>query len=96
MRKNLQTAVSSCINCLKHNLKSEGFHFLQFIKANLLWNHIEIDFIGPLPNFSESYCYVLTVIDVLTGYTIIRALKFKFMVLYLYFDVFYVNMKYLR
>ena len=43
------------------------------------WNHFQIDLIGLLPVFKNTFCYILTVIDVMTGYTVLRAFSLKYM-----------------
>ena len=75
MRKDLIVAVQSCIDCLRFNIVQEGFHPLQSIEANKPWDHIQIDLIGPLPISTEGYEYILTVVDILTSYTVLRPLK---------------------
>ena len=75
MRSDLKAAVQSCIGCLRFNIVKEGFHPLQSIEADKPWDHIQIDTIGPLPSSAEGYCNILTLVDVMTGYTVLRAAK---------------------
>ena len=48
------------------------FHHIESVNP---WDHVEIDLIGPLPESSEGYQYILTVMDVFTGFTVLRAAK---------------------
>ena len=69
--------VSGCIDCQRFNTIKEGYHPLKSIEANEPWDHIQIDLIGPLPESEEGFCWILTVVDVMTGFTLIRALHSK-------------------
>jgi hypothetical protein len=77
MRAQLQAAVTSCVDCLRYNIQHEGFHPLQSIEADQPWDHIQIDLVGPLPMSKDGYYYVMTVVDVMTGYVILQPLKTK-------------------
>ena len=79
MRNDLKKEVHSCIDCLRYDVKQEGFHLAKSVKADLPWDHVQIDLIGPFPISQEGYNYVLTCVDVLTGYTVLRALRGKAM-----------------
>ena len=45
--------------------------------ADKPWDHLEIDLIGPLPMSEQGMVYILTIVDVCTAFTIIRALRTK-------------------
>ena len=77
MRIDLKRKVRRCQACLCYNIEKEGFHPAKSITAKLPWDHLQIDLIGPLPVSEEGYTYILTVVDVCTAYTVIRALKNK-------------------
>lgn len=79
IRTDLKKRVSSCIDCLRFDIVQAGYHPLQSIEAKYPWDHIEIDLIGPLPISEEGYCFVLTITDVMSGYTVLRALTSKTM-----------------
>jgi len=79
IRNELKNAVYSCIGCLRFNISKEGFHPLRSVEADKVWDHIEIDLIGPLPESGDKYNYILTIVDVLSGYTVLKALKTKSM-----------------
>ena len=77
MRNDLKKTVESCTACQHFNIVKEGYHPLQSVEADTTWDHIEIDLIGPVPESSSGFNYILTVVDVLTSFVVIRALKTK-------------------
>jgi transposase InsO family protein len=79
IRNDLKHEVSTCLDCLRYNIAKEGFHPLHSIEADAPWDHLEIDLIGPLDISSDGSNYILTIVDVLSGFTLLRALKTKAM-----------------
>ena len=79
MRDDLKQHVHTCINCLRYDIKEQGYHLAKSVKAEHPWDHVQIDLIGPLRASEEGYCYILTIVDVLTSYTVLRALRTKTM-----------------
>ncbi len=77
MRKDLENLVLSCETCLRVDIKNMGYHPARSIEANRLWDHVEMDLIGPVPMSVDGYQFILTIVDVFTGYTILRPLKTK-------------------
>lgn len=77
IRSDISSVITSCIDCQRFDHKKEGYHPLQSIEANQPWDHIQIDLIGQLPTSTDGFNYILTVIDVMTGFTILRCLKTK-------------------
>ena len=77
MTKKIEAYTKECLPCLKYNVEKEGFHPARMISNNEPWNHIQIDLIGPLPVSEKEYTYILTVVDVCTNYTVLRALRNK-------------------
>ena len=75
MRESLQETVQSCIACMRFNASETGYHPLQSIVAEKPWDHVEIDLIGPVPTSIEGYNNILVMVDVMTGYTVLRPLK---------------------
>ena len=47
MRKDLSLIVKKCIACQRFNITHEGYHPMKSIEANHIWDHLEIDLIGP-------------------------------------------------
>lgn len=79
MRHDAKRIVDSCIDCRRFNIVKEGFHPIKSIEANQPWDHIQIDLIGPLAASLDGYEWILTVVDVMTGYVVLRALRSKTM-----------------
>ena len=79
LRSQLTEVVKSCTSCQRFNTVKEGYHPLQTISADMPMDHMEVDMIGPLPESSDGYTQILSVVDVFTGYVVIRALKSKSM-----------------
>lgn len=77
IRKDIQAFINTCIDCQRFDLKKEGYHPMKSIEASEPWDHIQIDLIGPLPTSTNGYSYILTIVDVFTGYSIIRSQKTK-------------------
>lgn len=77
MRKNIESVIGNCLNCLRFNVQSEGFHPSKSIIADAPWDHIEIDLIGPIYESANGKVHILTIVDVCTGYTILRAIASK-------------------
>jgi hypothetical protein len=77
MRQQIKNAVYQCVPCLRYNIVKEGFHPLQSIEAELPWDHLEMDLIGPLPASESNYNYVLSVSDVLSGFVVLRPIDDK-------------------
>ena len=42
-------------------------------------DHIQIDLVGPIPESNDGYSWILTIIDVMSGFTLLRPLRFKSM-----------------
>ena len=79
MREDLAQVVRNCTACLRFDTTQAGYHPLKTILADYPWDHIEVDTIGPIPMSITGHCYILTIIDVMTGYTVLRAMKTKTM-----------------
>jgi transposase InsO family protein len=75
MRRHIETVISVCTDCLRHDIKNHGYHPAKSVESHEVWDHVEIDFVGPLPPSKEGYRYVLVIVDVLTGYTVLRPTK---------------------
>jgi hypothetical protein len=77
IRMHLKKLVQSCLQCLKQDVKHEGFHPARSISAEDVWDHVEMDLIGPLPTSTSGKCWVMTLVDVCSRYTLLRALASK-------------------
>ena len=79
IRDDLRELVRSCLPCLRFDVKTAGYHPAHSVEAEGVWDHVEMDLIGPLPASQEGYTYIMTVVDVLSGYVVLEALKSKSM-----------------
>ena len=77
MRTDIKKEQQSCVKCARFDVVSEGFHPSKSIMADKPWDHLEIDLIGPLPMSEQGMVYILTIVDVCTAFTVIRALRTK-------------------
>ena len=77
MRQDIKREQQSCVKCTRFDVVAEGFHPSKSIMADKPWDHLEIDLIGPLPTSENKCTYILTIVDVCTSYTVLRALKSK-------------------
>jgi transposase InsO family protein len=74
MRKDIEHFTRSCIQCQRTNIERAGFHPAKSITADNIWDHIQMDLIGPISGSDNHYKYILTVVDVCSSYTVIRPL----------------------
>ena len=79
MREELREHVQTCLKCLRFDIKKQGFHPARSVDADGVWDHVEIDLIGPLPISKDGYDHILTSVDILSCFVVLRALKGKAM-----------------
>ena len=77
MRQDARNIISACVDCRRYDIAKEGFHPIKSIEANEPWDHIQFDLIGPLPESTSGYEWIFTIVDVMTGYVVLRALRTK-------------------
>jgi len=77
MRKDIETVIKNCQQCQRYNIEKEGFHPARSITAYSPWDHLQIDLIGPVPTSESGASYILTLVDVCTGYVVLRSLPNK-------------------
>jgi transposase InsO family protein len=77
MLMDIRKVVQQCQPCMRYNIEQQGYHPAKSITAQNPWDHVQIDLIGPLPISENGHVYIMTVVDVCTGYTIIRSVKNK-------------------
>jgi hypothetical protein len=73
IRKQIETELKNCDACTRFVVVKQGFHPAQFITANGPWDHIQIDTSTHMPKSPEGHTALLVVIDVFTGFVILRA-----------------------
>ncbi|MGH2639393.1 MAG: integrase catalytic domain-containing protein, partial [Rhabdochlamydiaceae bacterium] len=74
VRNDLRMNVEKCMGCLRFDAKAEGFHPAKSVIADFPWDHVEIDLIH-VPISLEGYVNILTIVDVFSGFTVLRPLK---------------------
>jgi transposase InsO family protein len=79
MRRDIAAHIAECVACQRFNVVQEGYHPLQSIEADKPWDHLQMDLIGPVPESTEGFKWILTIVDVMTGFTLLRALKTRTM-----------------
>ncbi|KAK4519292.1 Methylcrotonoyl-CoA carboxylase beta chain, mitochondrial [Mucor velutinosus] len=67
----------SCMECARHNVVQKGYHELRNVVAYGPFDHIGIDFLGPLTPANNGNIYILVVYDICTRFIITRALPNK-------------------
>jgi hypothetical protein len=77
MRKYIKQVLSQCQPCLRYDVQTAGYHPAMSITAEKPWDHIQIDLIGPVPTSEQGHSYIMTIVDVCTGYVVLRSLKSK-------------------
>lgn len=77
LRRQIQDMVVKCAPCMRFNVAKESYHPLQSIEADAPWDHVQFDLLGPLPQDDGGWLYILIVVDVLTGYVRLFALRSK-------------------
>ena len=75
MRREIQDELIKCDACIKYTVTAAGYHPASYISSKGPWLHIQIDTSVHLPTASNGDTVLLVVIDVFTGYIILRALK---------------------
>jgi transposase InsO family protein len=74
MRDDIFNVVKSCEQCQKYTVVKSGYHPARPIRALLPGDHYQIDFAHFTPS-PEGYKYCLLLVDVFTGFLILRPLK---------------------
>lgn len=77
LRADIDKRLKECMPCLQHNVSKKGFHPSQAVSASGPWSHVQIDLSSSLPPSTEGHVAVLHIIDVFTGFVILRPLKTK-------------------
>ncbi len=77
VRKDIAKYLQNCQECLRHNVSKEGYHPAKSITAKEQWDHLQMDLIGPVPTSKDGYNYILTVVDVFTGFVVLKPTKTK-------------------
>ena len=76
-RRDIASIVKTCTECARYDISRVGYHPSKSVEADGIWDHIQIDLVGPIQESEEEFNYIFTIIDVLSGFTILRPLKTK-------------------
>lgn len=77
IRDDIKAALRACGPCLQYDVIQRGYSPARTVLADYPWDHIQVDHIVDLPATASGYHHILTVVDVLTGFTVLRALRTK-------------------
>ena len=77
IRNDIQNVVNNCDACNRFTVTKSGFNPASYITSNGPWDHIQVDCSVHLPPSPEGYTVLLVIIDVFTGFVILRALRTK-------------------
>lgn len=72
MREDIQSIISDCDACNRFVVVKAGYNPAQFIHASGPWEHIQLDTSVHLPQSPDGYTALLVIIDVFTGYVILK------------------------
>ena len=75
IRNDIQQELINCDACIRFNVTKSGFHPFTPITSAGPGDHFQIDLSTHLPPSSDGYTTLLAVIDVYTGFVILRALR---------------------
>jgi hypothetical protein len=75
MRNQIEEELASCDPCTRFTVVKSGYNPSQFIMSAGPWDHIQIDNSVHLPPSPDGFNTLLVVIDVFTGFILLRALK---------------------
>ena len=77
IRSDIETELQNCDACSRFVVTKSGFHPFTSITAKLPADHLQIDLSTDLPKSPEGYKHLLVIIDVFTGFVILRPVKNK-------------------
>lgn len=77
MRQACHQLVSKCTNCLRYNLGRSGFNPMTSITAKYPFDHVALDLLSLHVTTPRGVNYILVLIDICTGFVILRALQTK-------------------
>lgn len=74
MKDDINRAIAHCERCQRYTVVKTGYHPHRAITALLPGDHYQIDF-ASFPASTEGYTHCLVLVDVFTGFVILRAVK---------------------
>ena len=76
LREDIKTEIMLCTECRKYNVIRHGFHPLRSVTAYQPGDHLQID-LATIPPSLDGHSYILVVVDVFTGFVMLRPLRTK-------------------
>ena len=77
MQRDVSAYTDKCDTCLRWNVAKKLYNGLRSIHASLPFDHLQVDLITSFPKTGSGNQYILVVVDIFTGYVILRSLKDK-------------------
>lgn len=74
MKDDINNIIAHCERCQRYTVAKTGYHPHRAINALLPGDHYQIDF-ASFPASTEGYTHCLVLVDVFTGFVILRAVK---------------------
>jgi hypothetical protein len=75
MRNDIEHVLQNCDQCTRYVVGKRGFHPAQSIRSQGPWDHVQMDTSVHLPPGRNGFTTLLVVIDVFTGFVLLRAVK---------------------
>ena len=75
MRADVQNELANCDACNRYTVVRSGFNPANYITSTTPWEHVQMDTSVHLPAAPGGFTTLLVVIDVFTGFVILRPLK---------------------
>ena len=73
MRVDIDRVIGDCTACISHNVQRDGFHPAQSVHSAIPGAHWQFD-LAHMPKTQDGKEWLLVVIDVFTGFTVLRVL----------------------
>lgn len=77
MRRDVEEEIKQCDDCLRNTIVKRGWHPASFVMSTQPWDHVQIDTATNLPESIDGMTVLLVVVDVCTGFVVLRALPNK-------------------
>ena len=71
----VQSVLNNCDSCCRYNIGTVGYNPAQYITSAAPFDHVMIDTSVHLPPTTDGYTALLVIIDVFSGYVILRPIK---------------------
>lgn len=76
LRNDIKAVIAQCNDCRRFTVVTHGYHPAKSIEAKLPGDHYQVD-LAMLPTSSEGYRYCLVLVDIFSGFLILKPLKTK-------------------